>query len=110
MAKKVGEEQVHIWRRSYDVKPPKGESLKDVCKRAVPYYAKEIIPQLKKKKNVLISAHGNSMRAIIKYIENISDEKIPYLELQTGLPIIYKYSKGKLTKLKHVHGFNRPTK
>ena len=97
--KKYGEEKVHIWRRSYDIPPPSGESLKDTCKRAIPYFQKEILPYLKKGKNVIVSAHGNSLRGIIKYIENISDEDIPSLELPTGKPIIYEYKKGKIMKI-----------
>ncbi len=106
--KKYGEKQVHIWRRSYDIPPPSGESLKDTCKRATPYFTKEIMPYVKKGKNVIISAHGNSLRAIIKHIENISDEEIPNLELPTGKPFIYKYERGKLKPEKHIHSFNRP--
>ena len=108
MRKKYGEEQVFKWRRSYDIRPPKGESLKDVYKRSVPYFKKEIIPKLKKG-DVVVSAHGNSMRAIIKYLDNISDEKIPFLELPTGKLIIYKYQKGKLVRMKNKHSFNRKT-
>lgn len=107
--KKFGENQVFIWRRSYDIRPPGAESLKDVYKRAVPYFEKEILPHIRKGKNVIVSAHGNSLRAIIKYLDHISDEKIPHLELQTGKPIMYKYSRGKLNKENHVHSFNRPT-
>ena len=97
--KKFGENKVHIWRRSYDIPPPNGESLKDTCKRAIPYFEKEILPYVKKKKNVIIAAHGNSLRGIIKHIENISDEEIPKLELPTGKPIIYDYKNGKLTRI-----------
>ncbi len=100
--KKYGEEQVFIWRRSYAVCPPGGECLKDVVKRSVPYFEKEIIPQLKKGKNVIVSAHGNSLRGLIKHVENISDEKIPLLELPTGKPIIYEYSKNKLIRLNKI--------
>ena len=98
--KKYGDEKVHIWRRSYDIPPPQGESLKDTCKRAIPYFLKEVVPYLKKGKNVIVSAHGNSLRGIIKYIENISDEDIPNLELPTGKPIIYDYKKNKFLKQK----------
>ncbi len=107
MRKKYGEEQVFKWRRSYDTAPPKGESLKDVYKRSVPYFKKEIIPKLTKG-DIIVSAHGNSLRAIIKYLDNISDKKIPFLELPTGKLIVYKYSKGKLTKMKGKHSFTRP--
>jgi 2,3-bisphosphoglycerate-dependent phosphoglycerate mutase len=87
--KKYGEEQVHIWRRSYDIRPPGGESLKDTLKRVMPFYEAQIVPELKKGRRVLIVAHGNSLRAIIKHLENISDEEIPNYELATGLPIVY---------------------
>ncbi|PNX46893.1 MAG: phosphoglycerate mutase, partial [Thermoplasmata archaeon M11B2D] len=71
--KKYGDEQVHLWRRSYDINPPNGESLKDTCERTIPYYQNHILPQVKTGKNVLIVAHGNSLRSITKYVENISD-------------------------------------
>ncbi|MBW2998505.1 2,3-bisphosphoglycerate-dependent phosphoglycerate mutase [Candidatus Woesearchaeota archaeon] len=105
---KYGKEKVFKWRRSYDIKPPGGECLKDTYKRSVPYFKKEILPHLKKK-NVLISAHGNSLRAIIKHLENISNEEIPHLELPTGIPIIYEYNKGKLTRNADFE-FTRPLK
>lgn len=108
MRKKYGEEKVFLWRRSYDVRPPNGESLKDVYERTIPFFKKNIFPELKKGKNVIISAHGNSLRSIIKYLDNISDEDIPNLELHTGKFITYKFNKKKLTKLKHEHKFDRP--
>ena len=107
--KKWGKEKVHLWRRSYATPPPNGESLKHVVKRAVPYFEKEIMPVLKKKKNVIVAAHGNSLRAIIKHIENISDDEIPNLELQTGVPIIYKLIRGKFVKESKDHSYDRPT-
>jgi len=97
--KKYGEEQVHIWRRSYDVRPPGGESLKDTLNRALPFYNKKILPNLKKGNTLLIVAHGNSLRAIIKHLEKISDKKIPEYELATGVPIVYEFNKKmKITK------------
>jgi 2,3-bisphosphoglycerate-dependent phosphoglycerate mutase len=87
--KKYGNEQVHIWRRSYDVNPPNGESLKDTCERTIPYYKEHILPELQAGKNVLIVAHGNSLRSITKHVENISDTDIPNVEIPTGVPIIY---------------------
>ena len=89
--KKYGEQQVRIWRRSYDVNPPKGESLKDTCERTLPYYKNHILPELQAGKNVLIVAHGNSLRSITKYVENISDQEIPNVEIPTGVPIIYTF-------------------
>jgi len=89
MREKYGKEQVHLWRRSYDVRPPNGESLKDTCNRTIPYYEKHILKDLKEGKTVLVSAHGNSLRSITKYVENISDEDIPNIEIPTGIPIVY---------------------
>ncbi len=89
--KKYGEAQVHLWRRSYDINPPSGESLKDTCERTIPYYKKNILPELQAGKNVLIVAHGNSLRSITKYVENISDEEIPNVEIPTGVPIVYTF-------------------
>ena len=96
--KEFGEEQVHIWRRSYDISPPGGESLKDTYDRAVPYFERSVIPALEDSKNVLVAAHGNSLRAIVKYIENISETDIVKLEIATGDPIIYSYSNGTYTR------------
>jgi len=88
--KKYGEEQVHIWRRSYAVQPPGGESLKDTSHRVMPFYNKYIVPELENDRKILIVAHGNSLRAIIKHLENISDEDIPNHEIATGVPIVYE--------------------
>lgn len=113
--KKYGEEQVHIWRRSYDVRPPAltrederypgndskykdltpeelplTECLKDTLNRVLPYYNSEILPHLENKENVLVVAHGNSLRSIIKYLENISDEDIMNVEIPTGVPYVYE--------------------
>jgi len=85
-----GEEQVHIWRRSYDIAPPNGESLKDTRERVIPYFEKEIKPYLEKGENVIISAHGNSLRALIMYLEHLSPEEILQREIATGTPIIYE--------------------
>ena len=87
--KRWGDEQVHIWRRSYDVPPPGGESLKDTGERVLPFFMKEILPQVCKGKNVLVAAHGNSLRSLIKFLDNISDEDIVKLEIATGAPIHY---------------------
>ncbi len=86
-----GDEQVHLWRRSYDVNPPGGESLKDTCERTIPYYKKYILKDLQNGKTVLVSAHGNSLRSITKFVENISDEEIPKVEIPTGVPIVYTF-------------------
>ncbi|GHA23178.1 2,3-bisphosphoglycerate-dependent phosphoglycerate mutase [Devosia pacifica] len=84
-----GDEQVHIWRRSYDVPPPGGESLKDTGARTLPYYEAEILPLVKAGKTVLVAAHGNSLRAMVKEIEGLSDDAIVKREIATGEPIIY---------------------
>jgi 2,3-bisphosphoglycerate-dependent phosphoglycerate mutase len=89
--KKYGDEQVHLWRRSYDINPPNGESLKDTCDRTIPYYKNHILPHLQAGKNVLVVAHGNSLRSITKYVENISDTEIPTVEIPTGVPIVYTF-------------------
>jgi len=89
--KKYGDAQVHLWRRSYDINPPHGESLKDTCERTIPYYKKNILPELQAGKNLLIVAHGNSLRSITKYVETISDEEIPKVEIPTGVPIVYTF-------------------
>lgn len=91
--KKYGEEQYLKWRRSWDYPAPSGETLKDVYARVIPYYKSEIWPNLEHGKNVLIVAHGNSLRALIKYLENISNEEIPNLELATGEIYIYQIDK-----------------
>ncbi|WP_024511793.1 2,3-bisphosphoglycerate-dependent phosphoglycerate mutase [Bradyrhizobium sp. ARR65] len=88
--KRWGEEQVHIWRRSYDVSPPGGESLKDTLARALPYYVQEILPCVLRGERTLVSAHGNSLRALIMVLERLTPESILKRELATGVPIIYR--------------------
>ncbi len=87
---KWGEEQVHIWRRSYDVPPPGGESLKDTAARVLPYWDAKILPDLKAGKKVLVAAHGNSLRALIMKLEKLTPEQILKRELATGVPILYR--------------------
>jgi 2,3-bisphosphoglycerate-dependent phosphoglycerate mutase len=93
-----GEEQVHIWRRSYDVPPPGGESLKDTYDRVIPYFESDIMPELNDSKNVLIAAHGNSLRSLVKFIEDLNETDILKLEIATGEPIIYKFIDGRFTR------------
>jgi len=88
---KFGDEKVHLWRRSYNIKPPGGESLEDTCKRTTPYYKKYILKDLTEGKTVLVSAHGNSLRAITMYVENKSEKEIPNVEIPTGVPIVYTF-------------------
>lgn len=87
---KWGEKQIHIWRRSFDQPPPGGESLKDTADRVIPYFEQVIEPKIDQNKNVLICAHGNSLRALVMHIENISPEEIVKIEIATGEPIFYK--------------------
>ena len=95
--KKWGEEQVLVWRRSYDVPPPGGESLKDTAARTLPYYEKHILPEVAAGATVLVAAHGNSLRSIVMAIEKLTPEQILKRELATGEPVIYRISKsGKL--------------
>jgi 2,3-bisphosphoglycerate-dependent phosphoglycerate mutase len=107
--KKYGKKRVFAWRRSYDQTPPLGESLKDMYHRTIPYFKKRVMKEVKKNKNVILVSHGNTLRAIIKYVENISDENIPYLEVQTAKPIIYSYSRGKLKRKGEKFSFERAT-
>ena len=100
--KKFGKEQVFLWRRSYDIAPPEGENLRDVEKRVVPYFKKKIMPELKKGKNVLLGAHGNSLRALVKYLDGISAEDVQKLEIKKGVPLFYKYFRGSLKKIGYI--------
>ena len=88
--KKWGEEQVHIWRRSYDTPPPGGESLKDTGARVWPYYMREILPRVLRGETVLVAAHGNSLRALVMALDGLSGEDIVKMEIGTGIPIIYR--------------------
>jgi len=85
-----GEKQVHVWRRSFDVAPPGGESLKDTAERVLPYYQAAIWPQVAAGRNVLVAAHGNSLRALIMKLEDLSGDEIVARELLTGVPIVYR--------------------
>ena len=99
--KKFGAEQVHIWRRSYDVAPPNGESLKDTADRTLPYFDREIFTAVKAGQNVLVSAHGNSLRAIIMRLDQLSPKEVTQLEIATGVPIVYEINpKGNVVRKK----------
>lgn len=87
--KKWGEEQVHVWRRSYDIAPPGGESLKDTVARVLPYFVQVILPRVMAGERVLVAAHGNSLRALIMVLDRLSPDKIVSVELNTGEPIVY---------------------
>jgi len=91
MAKKFSKDQVQLWRRSYDVAPPGGESLKDTAARTLPYFRKAVLMDLRQGKNVLIAAHGNSLRSIVMEIEHLTPEQILKVEIPTGVPIVYEF-------------------
>ncbi len=95
---KWGEEQVHIWRRSFDIPPPGGESLKDTAERVLPYFHSEILPKVEEGLDVLVAAHGNSLRALVMELEGISSDEIVKLEIATGDPLTYELSEGKITR------------
>ncbi|MFA5933210.1 MAG: 2,3-diphosphoglycerate-dependent phosphoglycerate mutase [Microgenomates group bacterium] len=96
--KAYGEKQFNAWRRGWDEPVPNGETLKDVYNRVIPYYEESILPKLKAGKNVLVAAHGNSLRALIKYLEHISDKDIPAFEMETGAVFVFEINKkGEIT-------------
>ncbi len=90
--KKWGDDQVHIWRRSFDIPPPDGESLKDTAERVLPYFKSEIMPKVIEGSSILIAAHGNSLRSLIMELDSISSEEIVNLEIPTGAPIQYIFN------------------
>ena len=96
---KWGEEQVHVWRRSFDVPRPGGESLKNTAERVLPYFEIKIMPKVKEGLNILIAAHGNSLRALVMELEKISSEEIVKLEIATGDPLIYEYTNGDFVRI-----------
>lgn len=93
-----GDEQVRIWRRSYDIAPPKGECLKDTAKRTIPFFKETILKDLEAGRNVLVSAHGNSLRSIVMYIEQLTKDEVLNLEIPTGQPIRFEYQGGQLKR------------
>jgi 2,3-bisphosphoglycerate-dependent phosphoglycerate mutase len=90
-AEEFGEEQVHIWRRSYDVPPPGGESLKDTAARTLPYFEERILPDLRAGRNTLVVAHGNSLRSIVMQLDDLSRDEVLQLNLGTGVPYVYRF-------------------
>lgn len=98
LMEQYGKEQVQIWRRSYDIAPPGGESLEMTAARSIPYFEQNIVPYLKQGQNVFVAAHGNSLRSIMMQLDGLSPQEVVQLELPTGLPIIYQYEHGKFTK------------
>ncbi|MGD9543165.1 MAG: 2,3-bisphosphoglycerate-dependent phosphoglycerate mutase [Methylocystis sp.] len=101
---KWGEEQVRLWRRSYDVPPPGGESLKDTVARVVPFYVQRILPPVMRGERVLVTAHGNSLRALCMVLEQMTPESVTTLELATGVPIIYQLNADSTVASKTVLG------
>ena len=100
---KFGQNQVDIWRRSYGTRPPDGESLEDTYNRTIPFYKRVIEPELKLQKNILIVAHGNSLRALVMYLENISEQEIPHLNIPTGVPRCYNFDENlKIEKVNYL--------
>jgi 2,3-bisphosphoglycerate-dependent phosphoglycerate mutase len=97
-AKKFGDEQVRQWRRSYDIPPPNGEALKDTAERTIPFFTDVIMPVVRKGKNILVSAHGNSLRSIIMHLDTLSKDEVLKLELPTGEPVIYEWTGNALVK------------
>lgn len=90
-AKKYGEQQVKIWRRSYDVRPPGGESLKDTAERVLPYYERHIRPDILAGRNILVTAHGNSLRALVMHLDRLSTAEVLELNIPTGVPLLYEF-------------------
>lgn len=102
-AKKFGDEQVHIWRRSYDVAPPNGESLKDTAARTLPYFNAKIMPDIKAGKNILVVAHGNSLRSIVMDLDKMTREQVLELNIPTGVPLVYEMdAEGKVLSKKYL--------
>ena len=99
---KWGEEQVHVWRRSYDVAPPGGESLKDTVARALPYYCQHILPAVLSGQRVVVAAHGNSLRALVMVLDGLTPETIPAMELATGVPLVYRLKADSTVETKEV--------
>lgn len=98
-AEKFGDEQVKLWRRSFDIAPPEGESLAMTAQRTIPYFTDVITPYLKKGLNIFVSAHGNSLRAILMHMEKLSKDEVLHLEIATGEPLIYEYTEGNFSKI-----------
>ena len=102
--KKWGEEQVHVWRRSYDVAPPGGESLKDTVARVLPYYCQHILPAVLSGQRVVVAAHGNSLRALVMVLDGLTPQTIPAMELATGVPLVYRLKADSTVETKQILG------
>lgn len=101
-AKKWGDEQILVWRRSYDVPPPGGESLKDTVARVLPYYCQEILPAVLSGERVIVTAHGNSLRALVMVLDRLTPKMIPSMELNTGVPLVYRLKADSTVESKQV--------
>ena len=108
MRQKFGEEQVKLWRRSYDVAPPGGESLKDTAARTIPFFESRILPELKAGRQVLVSAHGNSLRSIVMHLEGLTRKQVLELEIPTGVPIRYEIKSDGKVESKEILGSRSP--
>lgn len=100
--RKWGDEQVDLWRRSYDVRPPGGESLKDTVARVLPYYCQKILPRILNGQRVIVAGHGNSLRALIMVLDRLTPETIPGMELETGIPIVYRLKSDSTVESKEI--------
>jgi len=106
-SKLFGKKQVFEWRRGFETRPPGGESLKDVYTRTVPYFKKNILNRIKSGETVLITGHGNTLRALLKFLENLSDDEISFVNLPTGKPLVYEYRKAGFVKTEGMYNLNR---
>ncbi len=103
-AKKFGDEQVHIWRRSYDIAPPNGESLKDTAARVLPYWRFKIYPDVKAGKEILVVAHGNSLRSLVMFLDQMTKEQVLELNIPTGVPLVYEFNGERVINKKYLEG------
>lgn len=104
MREQYGEEQVHLWRRSYDIPPPNGEALKDTAARTLPFFERAILGDIRQGKDVLVVAHGNSNRSIVMVLDDLAEDEVPGLELPTGVPLVYDLSEDGTVRDKQVLG------
>ncbi len=106
--KKFGKEKVHAWRRGYVDRPPRGESLKEAHARMHPYLVKKILPKVRHGLDILVAAHGNTLRAAIKHLEGISDQDISFVDLPEAKPLVYEYGRGRFKRIEGEYGLDRP--
>lgn len=106
--KKYGKEKVHAWRRSYVARPPRGESLEDAHARMLPYLTKTILPRVKKGENIIVVGHGNTLRAVVKHLENISNNQIAYIDFPEAQPLVYEFCLGNFVRIEGEYQMDRP--